>query len=86
MAFKHANCHGVKRGSYGNLPPRRFVENSRFLDNLGFFKDSKIQLPINQRKRVKGKSFFSLLLLQHPPTALGDSSENAPKSQAEYVR
>ena len=83
---QNANCYGVKRGSYGNLPPRRTVEIRRFLDNLAFFKDSKMQIPINQRKRVKGKSFFSLFGTDHPPTALGRAPENAPNFKAEYVR
>ena len=39
-----------------------------------------MQIPINQRKRVKGKSFFSLFGIAHPPTALGRTPENAPKS------
>jgi len=45
-----------------------------------------MQIPINQRKRVKGKSFFSLFGTDHPPTALGRTPENAPKIVAEYVR
>ena len=45
-----------------------------------------MQIPINQRKRVKGKSFFSLFGTDHPPTALGRSLENAPNFKAEYVR
>ena len=72
--FQNANCYGVKRGSYGNLPPRRTVEIRRFLDNLAFFnilcknklvhiffEELNASIPVFHKKFCADCSFFNNL-------------------------